>query len=723
MRIALAAFENLIVLLGLTFLLAQGWRYLSALPERRRQLGVGAAFGLIAIGTLLVAFPLAPGVIADLRNVAVASAALFGGWLAVLVAALIAGGFRAALGGSLAGSLIGIGAVALVSAGFAELFRRRNWPLGPPAVMGLGLLLAAVNTVAPFWRQFLGLQPFGPMAAVAQTIFLAAGTLYPIGLLMVWYALTSEGRRIRGEGELRTAIADRARTAAELRASQARFQAIMDHAPLVIAVKDRDGRYVFVNRNFEDHFGIRAETVLGQTSYALAPKEFADRYTAQDREVITTGKPIQAEFTGPTVRGMRTSLVIKFPMLGANGEVETVGMVLADVTERREQERRLGQAQRMEAVGQLTGGIAHDFNNLLTVIIGNAELLRERLEGNAELAHLAEVTESAADRGAALVQRLLAFGRRQPLEAEAVDVNDLIAGMGALLHRTLGEHIEVATVAGRDLWPARVDANQLETALLNLAVNARDAMPAGGRLELRTENVQLDDAYARTVGELAPGDYVRILVSDSGEGMTPEVQARAFEPFFTTKEVGKGTGLGLSMVYGFAKQSGGHVTLYSEPGHGTTVRLYLPRAAAAGAGREPPAPDPPAAMPGGTETILLVEDDPLVRGHNARLLESLGYRVLAAENGRAALGLLRAGAEPQLLFTDMVMPGGMDGRALADEVRRMKPGIRVLFTSGYTEYALGPDANGGRPVHLLGKPYGPRELGNRIRQVLDENQS
>jgi PAS domain S-box-containing protein len=383
---------------------------------------------------------------------------------------------------------------------------------------------------------------------------------------------------------------------------------------------------------------------------------------------------------------------------------------------RMQAEAQLRAAQRMEAIGQLTGGVAHDFNNLLTVILGNAEMLVEGLTDDAQLRMLAEMTQTAAQRGAELTQRLLAFARRQPLDPAAVDVNALLGSMDALLRRTLGDEVEVELVRGGGLWRALVDAPQLENALLNLCLNARDAMPDGGRLTIETANAALDDAYAREAEEVEPGQYVMIAVSDTGVGMTEEVRARAFDPFFTTKAVGRGSGLGLSMVFGFVKQSRGHVRLYSEPGQGTTVRLYLPRAAA-----EPPAVASavPEGLPRGAEAVLLVEDDTQVREHAARLLESLGYRVLAAPDGPSALALLREGKAVDLLFTDVVMPGGMNGRELADAARALRPGLPVLFTSGYTENAIVHHGRLDRGVLLLAKPYRRGELAAKLRQALD----
>ncbi|MBW8268996.1 PAS domain S-box protein [Caldovatus aquaticus] len=400
-----------------------------------------------------------------------------------------------------------------------------------------------------------------------------------------------------------------------------------------------------------------------------------------------------------------------------------------DVTEERAREEQLRQAQRMEAVGQLTGGVAHDFNNLLHVISANLELLRDAAEAAGERArrrHAAAL--DAARRGASLTRQLLAYARRQPLEPRAFDPGRLLRETAELLRRTLGETIRVETVVEGGLWPAFADPGQMQNALINLAVNARDAMPEGGTLTLEACNAYLDDRYAAAHAEVAPGQYVVFAVTDTGTGMAPEVAARAFEPFFTTKEEGKGTGLGLAMVYGFAKQSGGHVKLYTEVGHGTTAKLYLPRARPearvepeAAAGPDAAAAAEAARRAGGTaETVLVVEDDPAVRATVSEMLRDLGYRVLAAPDGAAALALLEGGAPIAVLFSDVVMPGPVRAPELARRAREMRPGIAVLFTSGYTENSIVHQGRLDPGVRLLSKPYARGDLALRLRAALAE---
>jgi signal transduction histidine kinase/CheY-like chemotaxis protein len=377
---------------------------------------------------------------------------------------------------------------------------------------------------------------------------------------------------------------------------------------------------------------------------------------------------------------------------------------------------RLQQSQRLEAVGQLTGGVAHDFNNLLTVVMGNAELLVEQSDNRPEQRMLAEMIVQAAQRGAALTQQLLAFARKQALSPKALDVNQLIAGMDSMLRRSLGEHIEIELIRAAGLWPAMVDQGQLENALLNLCLNARDAMLGGGRLTIETANTVLDQAYADSRLDVKPGQYVMLAVSDTGGGIAPEHLEQVFQPFFTTKEKGKGTGLGLAMVYGFVKQSAGHVNIYSELGHGTVVKLYLPRAL--GASVTSPEPVDHLMPVGGQETILVVEDDDMVRRYACQQLRSMGYRVIEVDNGSSALALIEQRPDVDLLFTDVVMPGGMNGRALADAARQLRPTLRVLYTSGYTENAIVHHGRLDPGVQLLAKPYRLVDLSRAIRSAL-----
>jgi signal transduction histidine kinase/ActR/RegA family two-component response regulator len=396
-----------------------------------------------------------------------------------------------------------------------------------------------------------------------------------------------------------------------------------------------------------------------------------------------------------------------------DGELIHVG-IIHDLTARKFTEQQLQQAQKMETVGQLSGGIAHDFNNLLTVIIGNAEHLGEQLKARPDLKQFADDICESGERGAELTQRLLAFSRRQLLQPRTIDCCELIQSMLKLFKRTLRENIEIRTTFGAGTIEAFADRAQLESAVLNLALNAQDAMPSGGHLTLSTEIAAIDEDYRALHPEVTSGSYALISVTDDGEGMTPEVIERAFEPFFTTKEVGKGSGLGLSMVYGFAKQSDGHVSIYSGQGLGTTVRIYLPRV---GGGQSVDMPQADEAAPRGHETILIAEDDPFVRSSVIQRVEALGYRVVAAVNGNEALQRLRAEPGIDMLFTDIVMPGGMSGWELAEQARRIRPGLPVLFTSGYALETLVEQGRMQAHAVVLTKPYRKAELAQRLRDA------
>ena len=435
------------------------------------------------------------------------------------------------------------------------------------------------------------------------------------------------------------------------------------------------------------------------------------------------GQTVRQELTLQLPTGERSFDYSMRPLRDHDGRLVAIAPEAVEITARRQAEDALRQSQKMEAVGQLTGGIAHDFNNLLTVISGNIDIAKGRLERAGTVdPRVTRPMESAlrgAERAAALTQRLLAFSRRQPLQPRPLELNKLMLGMSELLRRSLGETVELEVSTGPGLWKVEADPNQLEAAILNLAVNARDAMPTGGHLRIETSNAHLDEAYAAHDSEVAPGPYALVRVTDTGCGMTEETRARVFEPFFTTKEVGRGTGLGLSMVYGFIKQSGGHVQLESQPGCGTTVTLFLPRLARE---VEPEEDAPLHAEPRGAlreETVLVAEDDDDVRAYTVECLRGLGYRVLEAHDGASALRLLERQETPvQLLFTDVVMPG-ISGRELADRARELHPDLQILFTSGYTRDAI---ASGGRlelGIAMIPKPFTYASLASRVRDVLE----
>ncbi|MDY0070935.1 MAG: PAS domain-containing protein [Porticoccaceae bacterium] len=563
-------------------------------------------------------------------------------------------------------------------------------------------------------------------AAVARC--LAEGEPFDLELELI----TARGRRlwVRSMGEavrdergavvrIQGAIQDiSARVAAEqsLRESEERFRLLARATDDAIWDWNLLTDALWWSEGFETLFGYRraeVEPTIDAWSNRIHPEDrdhiFADVQRALDGGANNwSGTYRFRRADGSHARVLDRGHVIRDP---TGKPVRMVGG-MSDHSQRLALEEQLRRAQRLESVGQLTGGLAHDFNNLLTVILGNADQLVDNLAGEAR--HQARMIQGAAQRGAELTQGLLAFARQQPLDPRVVDIHQLVAGMEGLLRRTLGEHIDIGFGGDGQGANALVDPAQLESALLNLAINARDAMPAGGRLTIETRRQIIDEDYLAQYPDVRPGDYVLVAVSDSGEGIAPEHLPRLFEPFFTTKETGKGTGLGLPMVYGFIKQSGGHVSVYSELGQGTTVRLYLPRV-------EEVAQRPPegeAAPEGGSETLLLVEDDELVRGFARDQLTRLGYRVLEAGNGPDAMAILRQRDDIDLLFTDMVMPGGMSGRDLAEHARVLRPGLRVLYTSGYTQDAIVHHGRLDPGVLLLNKPYRRNDLARKIREAL-----
>ncbi|PJI37359.1 MAG: hypothetical protein CTR53_20685 [Ferrovibrio sp.] len=483
----------------------------------------------------------------------------------------------------------------------------------------------------------------------------------------------------------------------------------------LILVVDRKGELIRVSPS--------SQSILGRPFTSMTGRNAIDFLFADDLE--NTRNEMRLARRGNQMRNFQCRYVHKdghpVPLVWTgvwSQQEEQYFFIGRDMTEHNKQEERLRRAQRLDAVGQLTGGIAHDFNNLLAVMIGNLDMIVADTAVNKEIKDYAENALHAALRGAELTRQLLAFARRQSLKAERFDLNTRVAGTIDLLRRTLGETTEIKTVFAGDLEDAFADPAQFDAALVNLAINARDAMPAGGRLTIETENVMLDEYYCRSNAEVVPGHYVMTAVSDTGMGMTPETLSRAFEPFFTTKPVGAGTGLGLSMVYGFARQSRGHIKIYSEQGHGTTVRLYLPRApdSAAEASQITAAAQP---EPRGGECILVVEDNPDVRKVVVTQLKQLGYQTLEADNGQVALNILKHEATVDLVFSDMVMPGGISGAKLVVLAHGQRPGIKILLTSGFAKGSVQGSEEIPPGVEFLSKPYRRAELAAKLRTVLD----
>lgn len=517
----------------------------------------------------------------------------------------------------------------------------------------------------------------------------------------------------------------------QLQHSSAQFavlvQSIKDYAVFML---DKQGRVISWNSG--------AERIKGYTADEIRGQHFSRFYTESDRNSRLPTRALRQavaegrfEEEGWRVRkdgSQFLASVVIDPIHDGNGALIGFAKVTRDITERRQAQDLLDQArermvhlQKMEAVGQLTGGVAHDFNNLLMVMIGNLEVAQRNTEAEkGSAARLKRAIDSAmrgAQRAATLTQRLLAFSRRQPLDPKPIDLSKFVVGEVEFLQRTLGEKIQVEAVGGAGLWKVAADVNQLQAALLNLAVNARDAMPQGGKLTIETGNAFLDEDYCRANPEVQRGQYVLIAVTDNGTGMTPEVMNRAFEPFFSTKAVGEGTGLGLSQVYGFIKQSGGHIKIYSEPREGTTVKIYLPRISVDAAAE--PEDDSTEQVPAERgETILVVEDDDDVRAYLVETLHDLDYRVLRAHDSVAALEFLQQNTRIDLLLTDVVLPG-MNGRELSRKAQSLRPGLKVLFMTGYSRNAIVHQGRLDTDVELIQKPITQDQLSARIRTLLD----
>jgi PAS domain S-box-containing protein len=516
-------------------------------------------------------------------------------------------------------------------------------------------------------------------------------------------------------------LTERKRVERVLRESAARLRALVDTAVDGVILIDAHGKVMMFNPACERLFKYTAEEIVGGNVKVLMPGSYRTEHDRYIRNFVDTGERkiigIGREVVGQRKDGSTFPMDLSVGEARQDGESIFVG-IIHDLTDRKRTEEQLVQAQKMEIVGQLSGGIAHDFNNLLTVIVGNAEFLGEQLKPREDLRRLADDIALAGERGAELTRRLLAFSRRQTLRPVEVDCNSLLDTMHKLLRRTMREDVEIKTDFDTHLRLAYADPAQLESAILNLSLNAQDAMAAGGRLSITTGNVSLDGQYHGMHPEVRPGEYVLIAITDNGEGMEKSVLDRVFEPFFTTKEVGKGSGLGLSMVYGFVKQSNGHVSIYSEPGLGTTVRMYLPSLSTRTPVTTDQSHDKQDDNPIGKEAVLVVEDDPFVRSYAIMSLQSLGYRVTAAVDGNDALQKLGTEIHVDILFTDIVMPGGVNGWELADRAQQARPDLRVLLTSGYALETLTTHGRLRQGSVILAKPYRKAELARRLREVL-----
>jgi len=554
-------------------------------------------------------------------------------------------------------------------------------------------------------------------AAVAEERSSGPRILLLAGLLLTAVLAFTVTGRVRQVSLIQTRVKRRTE---ELRKINTQLAALIDASPYAIVCIDSKSRVILWNAAAEKMFGYSAAEVMGYPYPLVLPgeqEEFNDRLRRLSSGEVLRNLASHRRHRDGTAIDTSSSASAFYD---AAGNLLGIMFAIEDTRERSAVQDQLRQAQKMEAIGQLTGGLAHDFNNLLGVILGNLDLLAEKFETRCEEKELTEAAIQAALRGAELIRQLLAYARRQPLAPKLTQLAPLLESAAKLLRRSIGESITLELQILEGIWPVRVDVSQLDSSLLNLAVNARDAMPNGGRLIIEATNVCIDKHALELNQEATPGDYVLLAVSDTGSGMSAEVLARVFEPFYTTKG-NRGSGLGLSMVHGFIKQSGGYSKIYSEPGKGTTIRIYLPRALD---GEVSEADTLHAGMPtGDQEIILVVEDNAGIRDLAVRHLESLGYRTIQAADGVSALAIIKSGALIDLLFTDVVMPGGLDGRALAVEARQLRPELKILFTSGFTAAAASAAIEDKFGSNLLSKPYRKSDLARRIKAMLDASES
>ncbi len=513
-------------------------------------------------------------------------------------------------------------------------------------------------------------------------------------------------------------ISDRKIAEEAMRRSQQKLRIHIEHTPLAVVEWDLQFRVTAWNPSAERVFGYSRQEALGQFGSFIVPAQFRQFVDQVWQDLLNQKGGVRSANDNITKDGRTISCEwYNTPLVDDSGRVLGVASLVQDVTERVALEERLRQSQKMEAVGRLAGGVAHDFNNLLTVILGYSQILAEGVPAGSRLAESTAQIKSAADKAAGITRQLLAFSRKQVLSPRVINLNDIMLNLDSLLRRLIGEDIEVMTVPANDLGSVKADPGQIEQVIMNLALNARDAMPHGGKLTLETSNAQLDESYARRHQPAEPGRYVMLAVSDTGHGMTAETQARIFEPFYTTKEVGKGTGLGLSMVYGIVKQSGGYIWVYSEPDRGTTLKIYLPRidqeVESTGAEHRP------RAVQRGTETILLVEDDAQLRQLSSSVLAHCGYKMLVAATPEEGLAISKENhRDIRLLITDVVMPR-MNGRQLAEQVVQISPNVRVLYISGYTSNAIVHYGVLDPGLWFLPKPFSLSSLVAKVREVLD----
>ena len=585
-------------------------------------------------------------------------------------------------------------------------------------VIGRSISIIAPPGVEPVIAENMSALRIGqniePFEAVRQR---KDGSLVDVSLS--FSPIKDDAGNLLGVSAIHSNIADRKRNEEALRDSEAQMRLVTDAIPAQIAYIDREHRIRFANRPYADAQNVSQDEIIGKHLRDFRGDDLYVSFLPYIRRTLA-GETTSNEGETWLDDGRRLYFrATRVPHFGDGGEVLGYFVIIVDLTEHQEREMQLRQAQKMEAVGQLTGGIAHEFNNLLMVIVGNLEMALDRVADD-DTGNLLSSAMRGAMRGAGLTRQLLAFSRKQELHVEHVALNRLVLGMHDMMRRTLGETITIETELQADAWPVLADVGQTESALLNLALNARDAMPRGGRITIVTANRTIDDRHGAAHPGVDAGDYVMLEMSDTGSGMAPEVLERVFDPFFTTKEVGKGTGLGLSMVYGFAEQSGGFIDIESDVGQGTRVRIFLPRATGGEATVAPKAGEPVPEFNFG-KTILVVEDDANVRDLVVHLLSQFGCTTVEAEDGETALACLEERSDIDLLFTDVVLPRGMSGPGIAREALRRFPRLRVVFTSGYPDREVSELAWDGEEARFIRKPYRKSDLGKTLAAVLDSD--
>ena len=692
--------NNAALLVALSALYGLLARYRHAGSVRDKVLA-GLLFGGLAIAAMNMHVHYSPGIIYDGRSIVLTLAGLFGGGIAAAVSIALAGAYRANLGGP--GVWAGMATIllcAMVGLAVRRVFDNRPESLKPVALYGVGISAHVVMLLCQL------LLPWPGALETIGSIWLPVMLVFPAATLLIGILLGNEERRIVA--------------AEKLRESEAKYTAAFNTSPDAININRLDGHFVDVNDGFIRLTGYTREDVIGKSSLEIDVWAIPEDREKLVRGLKENGYVENLESAFRCKDGSLKTALMSARFIYVNNERHILS-ITRDVTQYLEMENRLRQAQKMETIGKLAGGIAHDFNNLLMVILGYVELVLNDLDSADRHHGLLTQVQKAGGRARDITRQLLVFSRKQILQPVVLNLNDSVENLQRMLGRLIGEDIEVTTSFAGDLGNVQADPGQVEQVLMNLVVNARDAMPRGGKLTIETANVALDEGHTHQHVGVEPGRYVMLAVADTGCGMDKEVMERIFDPFFTTKEFGKGTGLGLSTVYGIVNQSGGHIACTSEPGHGTTFRIYLPRTEA-GTVRQAeraPEPVPEQARSGRGEHILIAEDETAVRELLQQMLERLEYRVTMAANGNDALALVtEKGLDPDLVITDVVMPG-MSGKELIERLRNLRPGQRYLYMSGYTDNAIGHHGILDPDTPFLQKPFTDiRDFAARIEEAL-----